>query len=101
MQSLSALLLSAALLLGAIAVQNADTSAAAKMGSYFIRVLEAAMHVEADAPTPSSVKNIATVKSSANLYSSYSQTTKVLAQLKKGDELSIKRRAVFSSTEWV
>ena len=101
MQSLSALLLSAALLLGAIAVQNADTDAAAKTGSFFIRVLQAAMHIEASTPTPALSQNIATVKSTANLYSSYSQTTRVLAQLKKGDELSIKRRAAFSSDEWV
>lgn len=101
MQTLSAILLSVALLLSGMSSRDADPDMAAKVGSYFIRVLEAAMRTEADAPTPASVKNIATVKEPASLYSSYSQSTKVLAQLKKGDELSIKRRAVFSSTEWV
>ncbi|MGM9604277.1 MAG: SH3 domain-containing protein, partial [Faecousia sp.] len=101
MQTLSAVLLLIALLLSGTASKDVDPDAAVKTGSYFIRVLEAAMRVEADAPTPATVKNIATVAEPANLYSSYSQSTRVLARLKKGDELSIKRRAVYSSTEWV
>ena len=103
-QLLSAILLSVALLLSGTAVKDADPDAPAKTGSYFIRVLEAAMHYkeeEAQEEAPAPVKNIATVAESTGLYSSYSKSTKVLAQLKPGNELSIKRTATFSSTRWV
>ena len=91
-QLLSAILLSVALLLSGTAVKDADPDAPAKTGSYFIRVLEAAMRYEEEetqeeAPAP--VKNIATVAESTGLYSSYSKSTKVLAQLKPGDALFI------------
>ena len=52
-----------------------------------------------EAPAP--VKNIATVAESTGLYSSYSKSTKVLAQLKVGDTLNIKRTSIFSATQWI
>lgn len=99
-QLLSAILLSAALLLSGTAVKDADPDASAKTGSYFIRVPEAATQYNAEG-APTSVKNIATVAESTGLHSSYSKSTKVLAQLKPGDTLSIKRTATFSSIQWV
>ena len=45
--------------------------------------------------------NVATVKGSANVYSSYNERTKVLAQLESGAELSIRRTAQFGGTDWV
>lgn len=46
-------------------------------------------------------KNQATTKEPAKLYSSYSQGSRVMAQLEEGAELSIKRTAEFSGTQWV
>ena len=65
-QLLSAILLSVALLLSGTAVSDADPEAPAKTGSYFIRVLEAAMDYEEEETReepPAPVKNIATVGS--------------------------------------
>ena len=103
-QLLSTILLSVALLLSGTAVKDADPDAPVKTGSYFIRVLEAAMRYEeeeAQEEAPAPVKNIATVAESTGLYSSYSKSTKVLAQLKVGDTLNIKRTSIFSSTQWI
>ena len=97
MEKLSALLLSAALLFGAVSLQNSDSDALSKLSSLYIRIFQAATA----APKPDLEANIATVASSANLYSSYNQNTPTLAQLRKGDRLHILRKAVFSSTEWV
>ncbi len=44
---------------------------------------------------------VATGKSDANVYSSYSQSTRVLAQLEKGAELTIRRTAQFGGVDWV
>lgn len=46
-------------------------------------------------------QNQATTKEPARLYSSYSQGSRVMTQLEEGAELSIKRTAVFSGTQWV
>ena len=46
-------------------------------------------------------KNQATTKEAANLYSTNSQSSRVLAQLAKGAQLSIKRTLESSGTQWV
>ena len=105
MQTLSALLLSASLVLGAAALRTGDSEAANKLDSYLGRLVQAAVQLETNArtsvPTPAPVKNVATVKSAAPLYSSYSQTTKILAQLQAGDQIYILRKPQISSDEWV
>ena len=45
--------------------------------------------------------NVAAVKSAASVYSSYNQSTRVLAQLEKGAEVTVLRRAQYSGTDWV
>ena len=45
--------------------------------------------------------NVAIVTNTANVYSSYNQSTRVMAQLEKGAELTVLRRARFQSNDWV
>ena len=109
MNTLSAILLSAALVLGASAVQKESPDAAGKLDSFFLRMVQAAAQLESQteatvpttAPAPAPRKNVAIVENDTPLYSSYSQTTRILAQLQEGDELYILRKASFSSGEWV
>ena len=73
METLSAILLSAALLLGGLSIQESNP-AAARVNAILTRIIQTVMVRAPEAPDLG--KNIAATKTSAELYSSYSQTTR-------------------------